>query len=203
MSRKITLLLSSCLLSSLCGNSAIADDSDWDRGLRGKFRLTGTGTCTESQDFTPPPSIVTVGGSINYHEVFSGTMTFDGRGRATQSIKGMTMFDGPIGAAISPFVTFTSECSYTYRMTGQLSFSQEGSCAGRLQNGPADGATTSVTNLAGEGVISRDGDMILITAVDPIKQSIFVGQEYQAKRYCIYSVTLIRAPRHQADGREK
>jgi hypothetical protein len=196
MNRGMKFIALLCLLPFLPGNIALAEESGSDNELRGKFRFTASGACTESVGgFSDRPWLQALGGTTVYNETFAGTIVFDGQGRATESYKGMTMFDGPWFPNNSAVGTFVGNCELTYTMTGELSFLLTGSCRSLLPDGPAAGQTATVTGIQTEGIISRDGDMILLSGVEPVLQTISLDGGYVAKRYCIHSYTLIRSSR--------
>jgi hypothetical protein len=194
MSFRFSALLGSLLV--LCCTGVFADDDEMGAVLKGKFRFTASGACTESVGgFSDRPWLQALGGTTVYNETFAGTIVFDGQGRATESYKGMTMFDGPWFPNNSAVGTFVGNCELTYTMTGELSFLLNGSCRSLLPDGPAAGQTATVTGIQTEGIISRDGDMILLSGVEPVLQTISLDRGYVAKRYCIHSYTLIRSSR--------
>jgi hypothetical protein len=195
MNRAMKFFVLLCLLPALPGNIALAEEGS-DNELRGKFRFTASGACTESfGGFTDRPWLQPLGGTTVYNETFSGTVIFDGQGGATESYKGMTMFDGPWFPNNSAVGTFVGSCKLTYTMTGELSFLLTGSCSSELPDGPAAGQTALVTGIQNEGIISRDGNTILLSAVEPVLQKIELTGGYKADRYCIHNYTLIRTPR--------
>jgi hypothetical protein len=187
------LLLVSSVLSVLSGSMAAAQAEDTEGGLRGKFRFTANGACTESTGgFSPRPWLQPLGSVVVLHESYSGTMVFDGRGGATESVRGMTMFDGPFFPNNSAVGTFVSTCAFTYSMIDDLSFVLQGSCNGTLPDGAAAGQSFSLTGVRLVGQISRDGDMIVLSGGEPAEQEITLSGGYTAKRYCIENATLLR-----------
>src|SRR5689334_16969825 len=65
-----------CVLSA---SFALVQDARSDDAIRGKFRLTASGTCTESiGGFTPRPTPQPFSFTVAYHEVFSATAVFAG-----------------------------------------------------------------------------------------------------------------------------
>lgn len=187
------LLFACFALLFLSGDLALAEDRHSEDAIRGRFRLTANGACTESiGGFTARPFLQPFGNTTVYQEVFSGTATFNGRGGISEAVRGMTMFDGPFFPANSAVGTFAGTCAYTYSMTDELSFKMQGSCSGTLLDGPAAGQSYAATGIQLDGQISRDGDTILLSAVDPVEQEISLSGGYVAKRYCIHTITLIR-----------
>jgi hypothetical protein len=196
MKHRMKFLVLFCFLPSLQVNFALAKESGSDRVLRGNFRFTASGACTESVGgFTDRPWLQPLGGTTVYNETFSGTIVFDGQGGATETYKGMTMFDGPWFPNNSAVGTFIGNCELTYTMASELSFVLKGSCKSLLPDGPAAGQTAYVTGIQNEGIISRDGDMILLSAAEPVEQTLSLTGGYVAKRYCIHNYTLIRTSR--------
>ncbi len=196
-SKKLLFVL--YVLSVLSGSLAVAQDARSHDALRGKFRFTAAGACTESiGGFVGRPYLQPLGAVTVFQESYAGTIEFDGRGKATSSYKGLTMFDGPFFPNNSAVGTFIGGCQFTYSMTDELSFTMTGSCRGSLPDGPVgDPVNVQTYVLTGEGVggvgqISRDDDMVLISAVDPLLQHIELSGGYIADRFCISNMTLIR-----------
>jgi hypothetical protein len=202
-SKKLSFVL--YVLLVLSGSLAVAQDARSHDMLRGKFRFTAVGACTESTGgFLPRPYLQVIpdpnGGTTVLQESYAGTMEFDGRGNATNSYKGITMFDGPFFPNNSAVGTFIGGCQFTYSMIDELSFTiNEGFCSGSLPDGPVGEpdpryVQTYVLTGArgGVGQISRDGDMILISTVEPTLQHIELSGGYRADRFCINNMTLLR-----------
>jgi len=187
-------LLVFSVLSILFGSLAVAADARSDDALEGSFSFTATQTCTQSVGgFSPPPSLLSGGfGAAVIYDAWNGTIEFDGKGNATESGHGMTVFDGPIFPNNPAAGTFTSNCKSTYSMTGQLSFTMTGLCSGTIPDGPAAGQTYMVTGGQLDGQISRDGNMILLSSVDPVQSTIVLSGGFNAQRFCIGTRTLIR-----------
>lgn len=197
MARSKKLLLVLYVLSVFSGSLAVAQDARSNDVLQGKFRFTATGACTESiGGFVPRPYLQPLGSTVVLQESYAGTIEFDGNGNATESLKGMTMFDGPFFPNNSAVGTFIGNCQFTYSMIDEQSFTMTGSCSGSLPDGPVGDPvnvqTYVLTGAGGVGQISRDGDMILISSVEPVLQHIELSGGYVADRFCINNATLIR-----------
>jgi hypothetical protein len=181
------------LFSSFCTAQVFAGDDRFDPDLKGRYRFTATATCTESVGgFTPRPGLQQLGGATTDQDTFTGTMTFDGRGGALETIKGMTMFYGPNFPGNSAVGTFDGLCSFKHEMTGEVSFSLAGTCSGTLPDGPSAGQTFTTTGIRLDGQVSRDKEVILITGATPAEQKIALSGGYVANRFCTSSATLVR-----------
>lgn len=201
-SKKLSFVLYALLV--LSGSVAVAQDAGSHDVLRGKFRFTAVGACTESSGgFTERPYLQPLGGTTVLQESYAGTIEFDGKGNATNSYKGMTMFDGPWFPNNSAVGTFIGSCQFSYSMIDELSFTMSASCSGSLPDGPVGDPVNVQTYVltgaagvpqfsAGVGQISRDGDLILISSIEPVLQHIVLSGGYNADRYCINNMTLIR-----------
>jgi len=193
MTQSKKVLFAYCVLSVLSGSFALVQDARSDDGIRGRFRLIASGTCTESiGGFTTRPTPQPLAFTVAYHEVFSATAVFVRSSLNWQGVRGTTMFDGPSFPSNIAVGSFAGNCALTFDMTGPRSFKAEGSCAGTLGDGPAAGQNYSSTGMQLEGAISRDGDIITLAAVEPVEQQISLSGGYSASRYCIHTMTLIR-----------
>lgn len=196
MFRKRRIVIASTLLSCLIAGQTFANDAKLTGILSGKYRFTANGACVESTGgFSPRPTLEALGDTVVYNEFFTGTVIFDGVGGALQSHTGTTMFNGPWFPLNSPVGTFVSNCTYTYAVSSDLSFTMEGNCNSALPDGPVPGQTATVTGIQLLGYVSRDGDMIVISGVEPSEQDLVLSGGYTAKRLCASSGTYFRVGR--------
>jgi len=164
--------------------------------LNGKYAFSATGACIESTGgFTPRPNLEPLGATTVYNEYLTGTITFDGNGNALQSHSGMDMFDGPFFPFNMPVGTFVSNCTYSYAVNPDLSFTMEGACFSTLPDGPAQGQTATLTGIKLVGYVKRDGDIVLISGIEPSEQDLVLSGGYTAKRLCSGSGTYFKAGR--------
>jgi hypothetical protein len=179
------------VISVLFATQANADNGSV---LIGQYRVVGNGACTESTNgFTERPALQPLGNVVVYQEAFTGTINFDSNGRASQRIRGMTMFDGPFFPGNSAVGGFVGDCNFTYSMTGDESFTLAGTCTGTLTDGPAAREQYTNTGVILEGQISRDGNQVTLANAVPLEQGIVLSGGYSARRYCISSSNLMRS----------
>lgn len=196
MSCKKKVVLASTLLSCLIAGQTFANDAKLMGMLNGNYRFTANGACIESTGgFNPRPTLEPLGDTIVYNEFLTGTMIFDGVGGALQSHTGTTMFNGPWFPLNSPVGTFSSSCTYTYAVSSDLSFTMEGNCSSALPDGPVPGQTATLTGIKLVGYVSRGGDMLVISGVEPSEQDLALSGGYTAKRLCSSSGTYFKAGR--------
>jgi hypothetical protein len=65
-----------------------------------------------------------------------------------------------------------------------------------LGDGPAAGQGCVTTGIQYDGKLSPDGDMIVLSATEPVLQQVVLTGGYAAKRYCGHTITLMRDARH-------
>jgi hypothetical protein len=196
MSCKREFAVAFVLLSCLIAGHTFANDSKLTGTLSGNYRFTANGACVEATGgFGPLPTLEALGDTVVYNEFLTGTVVFDGVGGALQSHIGTTMFNGPWFPLNSPVGTFISTCTYTYAVSSDLSFTMDGSCSSGLPIGPVPGQTATVTGIKLMGYVSRDGNTVLISGVEPSVQDLVLSGGYSAKRLCSSSGTYFKAGR--------
>lgn len=196
MTFKKSIVVACTFISCLIAGQAFANDAKLLGILNGKYLFNANGSCIESTGgFNPQPTLEPLGGTTVYHEYLTGTSDFDGRGGAVQSLRGMTMFDGPFFPLNSPVGTFITTCTYTYTVNADRSFFMEGGCISALPHGPVPGQTATVSGIKVEGHVSRDGDMLVISGVEPAEQDLVLSGGYSAKRLCASTGTYFRLGR--------
>jgi hypothetical protein len=175
---------------------AVANDGRLLGMLDGTYRFTSTAACIESTGgFNPGKMLEPLGGTTVYNEYLTGTTTFDGHGSAQVSSTGTTMFDGPFFPLNSPVGTFVSTCTYSYVVNPDLSFSMGGTCTSQLPVGPAHDQTATVIGLRLAGYLSRNGDILVVSGVEPVEQDLSLTGGYTAKRLCGSSGTYFKVGR--------
>jgi hypothetical protein len=131
--RLIAYAFAACLASLLAG-TAMADDGsgNFNAFLKGKYQVNINQSCATSNPNTPPGFVgpVSLGPGETDPSYFTGVITFDGNGNATQTDHGLFLSGVPFNAGASPVDTFQEECHYTYKVARDGSFSHEGSCTG-------------------------------------------------------------------------
>jgi hypothetical protein len=196
MTFKKSIIVACTFISCLIVGQAFANDARLMGILNGKYLFSANGACIESTGgFSPRPYLEPLGGTTVYNEYLTGTIAFDGNGNALQSHSGMDMFDGPYFPFNLPVGTFVSNCTYSYEVNPDLSFTMEGACISTLPDGPAQGQTATLTGIKLVGFVKRDGDIVLISGIEPSEQDLVLSGGYTAKRLCSGSGTYFKAGR--------
>jgi len=126
-----------CLVSLLAGTAMANDGSgQFNALLKGKYQFNIIQSCTTSDTAPGFNGLVSLGQGQTDPASFTGVITYDGKGNATQTDHGIFLSGVPHGAGSSPVDTFQEECLYTYAVARDGSFSQEGSCTGVGGGGP-------------------------------------------------------------------
>jgi hypothetical protein len=125
-------------LVSLMAGIAMADDGSghFNGFLKGKYQFNINQSCTTSDVAPGFDGVVSLGQGQTDPVYFTGVITYDGNGKATQTDHGIFLSGVPHGASSSPVDTFREECHYTYKVARDGSFSQEGYCTGTGGGGP-------------------------------------------------------------------
>jgi hypothetical protein len=130
----IAYTFAACLVSLMAG-TAMADDGSglFNAFLKGKYQFNINQSCTTSNNVEVPPGfngVVSLGPGQTDPVYFTGVITYDGNGNATQTDHGIFLSGVPHGAGESPVDTFQEECHYTYKVARDGSFTQDGYCTG-------------------------------------------------------------------------
>jgi hypothetical protein len=166
---------------------AIADVDSAARNafLKGTYRHSTTDTCVESNaGFTPRPALQANGFGIMGQDYSIGHIEYDGNGHATERSRGIFLFPGPFGPGSFMVVTFEANCSYTYAVNPDFSFSQEGSCTGNLVDGPTAGETFAVSGLRIVGQIGVGGLLLLTNQIEPVEIALENSGGFRTRRLC-------------------
>jgi len=191
------------LLCSGCAGYAVADSDEKkppnrNALLKGTYRVMTHIACTSSdQGFADPPSLQALGFGEPVIDNDTGTMFFDGRGNATETRRGISVFPQAVTPGSFPSGTYEVTCRYTYSVTADKSFALYGSCTGTLPAGPAAGLTVEISPAGGSGQISESGELFIVSGVDPVQQTLTLSNGFQTKRLCGASTTGIRVHRRE------
>lgn len=131
--RLFAYTFAACLVSLMAG-TAMADEGSgqFNAFLKGKYQFNINQSCTTSNVEVPPGfiGVVSLGPGQTDPAYFTGVITYDGNGHATQTDHGIFISGVPHGAGGSPVDTFQEECHYKYAVARDGSFTQEGYCTG-------------------------------------------------------------------------
>jgi hypothetical protein len=110
----------------------MADDGsgNFNGFLKGKYQFNINQSCTTSDVAPGFNGIVSLGQGQTDPVYFTGVITYDGNGNATQTDHGIFLSGQLHGIGSSPVDTFQEECHYRYDVARDGSFSQKGSCTG-------------------------------------------------------------------------
>jgi hypothetical protein len=116
----------------------MADDGSgqFNAFLKGKYQFNINQSCTTSDVAPGFNGVVSLGQGQTDPVYFTGVITYDGHGNATQTDHGIFLSGVPHGAPSSPVDTFQEECHYTYKVARDGSFTQDGYCMGTGGGGP-------------------------------------------------------------------
>jgi hypothetical protein len=168
-------------LVSLMAGSAMADD---ERGnpnalLKGTYRHIASGsgasvptTSSSELGFNPWPDLTARGGgSAGDHTYFTGVITYDGKGYATETIQGIIIFTGRFGPGSFPLLTFEENCDWTYDVKRDGSFTREGTCRGTTTGGQFADSPYTLSGLKWVGQIGIGGAVLISYRVDPTMET--------------------------------
>jgi hypothetical protein len=110
----------------------MADDGSgqFNAFLKGKYQFNINQSCTTSDVAPGFIGVVSQGQGQTDPIYFTGVITYDGNGHATQTDHGIFLSGVPHSAPSSPVDTFQEECHYTYKVARDGSFTQDGYCTG-------------------------------------------------------------------------
>ena len=178
--RLIAYAFATCLVS-LSAGPAMAQN---ERGnpnalLKGTYRHMASGsgasvptTSSSELGFNPWPDLTARGsGSAGDHTYFTGVITYDGMGHATETIQGIIIFTGGFGPGSFPLLTFEENCDWTYVVNRDLSFSREGTCFGTTTGGRFAGSPYTFSGLKWVGQIGAGGSVLISYRVDPTMET--------------------------------
>lgn len=156
-----------CLFVLIAG-PALADGSNHNEMLKGKYRFSTSKTCTDTA----------TGSTVHLH--FLGTTTYDGDGRAKLSERGTIFLPGPFQ------VSFEETAELTYEVKPNGSFTQAGTFIATDQSYTLTGAKIV-------GQIGADGSVLTLGAAIPaVKETLaFAGGGF-SERFCAASGTAVR-----------
>ena len=192
-------LLALCLM----GVASCAFADGLVKSPKGIYRGTIHTVCMESPiGFADPPNQVFQGDGLRYADTSTSTAIFDGKGTMTESLLGATSFltGGGFTGALS-VGTFVSACRYTISMKADKSFTRQGECSGRLPTGPGAGHNAIVTGIDGEGQVSEDSSVIIVSSSQPDANLLTLTDDfgvttYSAQRLCVSTGTYLRIGGH-------
>jgi len=162
--RLIAYAFAACLASLLAG-PAMADD---ERGnpnalLKGTYRHMASGSCASAgaAGFSEFPFLRALAAGATGPGSFTGVITYDGNGHATETIRGIGLSNGPYDAGSSPVLTFEETCDWTYSVNRDGSFSREGICHGTTTGGQFAGDPYTLSDIKWVGQIAVGGKVLI------------------------------------------
>jgi len=178
--RLIVCAFAACLVSLLAGSAMATDHPRNPAVLKGTYRhiASGSGASVPTQSsselgFNPWPDLTARGGgSAGDHTYFTGVITYDGMGHATETIQGIIIFTGGFGpGSLPPLLTFEENCDWTYVVNRDFSFSREGTCVGTTTGGRFAGSPYTLSGLKWVGQIGAGGLVLISYRVDPTMET--------------------------------
>lgn len=155
-------------LVMLVTGPALADGSNHNEMLKGKYRFNTSKTCTDAS----------TGAIVHIH--FFGTTTYDGDGHAKLTERGTVFLPGPFQ------VSFEETAELTYEVKRNGSFSQEGAFIA------TDGSTTA-TGAKIVGQIGAEGSVLILShAIPAVKETLSFANGGYTERFCAASGTAVR-----------
>ena len=147
--------------------------------LKGTYRHIASGsgasvptTSSSELGFNPWPDLTARGGgSAGNHTYFTGVITYDGKGNATETIQGIIIFTGGFGPGSHPLLTFEENCDWTYVVNRDFSFSREGTCLGTTTGGQFAGSPYTLSGLKWVGQIGIGSAVLISYQVDPTRET--------------------------------
>lgn len=163
-------------LVSLMAGSAMADDEggNFNAFLKGKYRHSASISCVTGQTSDD------IGSGPPIHISFAGVTTYEGNDQATAREHGIVIGPGQPG-------TFEEECSSTYEVNRNGSFSRKSICKA------TDGSYT-LSGIKWKGQISDEGSVLSMNQVERVEQTL-VGDGFSVKRICGGMGTEVRIQR--------
>jgi len=189
------------LVSLLAGTAMAANTNT---SLKGTYRHSTITTCAEIEatgtGFTPAPTFFATGPGERTIINSTGLITYDGIGGATETTEGILFFSGPFASGSPTIITTTENCTWTYTVNPDGSFSRtNGSCTGIDTNHPAGNTPSPTYTLIGStinGQIGATGSVLIMNQVAPVEDTLVVSLGgtpfYSAKRICGYQGTAVR-----------
>jgi hypothetical protein len=195
--RLIAYAFALCLASLLAG-SAMADDHPRNPSiLKGTYRHMVSGSCATSDavdasgaGFTPFPFLQAIGSGSTGPGGFTGVITYDGKGNATETLHGIGLSDGPYGAGTFPVLTYEETCDWTYVVNRDFSFIRKGICHGKTTSGQFVGSPYTLSDIEWVGQIGIGGAVLITNSVEPVEQKLSNG--FLTKRICASQGTEVR-----------
>lgn len=175
--RLIAYTFAACLVSLVAG-SAMADDGSRNPNafLKGTYQLSNNSSCATSDMGFTQPDLQAIGSGQTQDIFFTGVITYDGHGHATSTDHGILLTDGPVVPGSLPVLTFEEDCSWTYAVNPDGSFSRMGSCTGA-------GESYTLSGIKFVGQIGVKDSVLIISMVEPVEQTL-VGNGFSFKRIC-------------------
>jgi hypothetical protein len=135
--RLFAYTFAACLVSLMAG-TAMADEGSgqFNAFLKGKYQFIINQSCTTSDAAPGFIGVVSQGQGQTDPAYFTGVITYDGNGHATQTDHGIFISGALHIAGSSPVDLFQEECHYKYAVARDGSFTQEGYCTGTGGGGP-------------------------------------------------------------------
>lgn len=194
--RLIAYAFAACVVSLSVG-SAMADDEGgtFNARLKGTYRHMAGGSCATAgaAGFTSFPYLQALEAGSTGPGAFTGVITYEGNGHATETIRGIGLADGPYDAGSFPVLTFEETCDWTYEVKPNGSFIRKGTCRGTTTGGQFTGSPYTLSDIKWRGQIGDEGSVLTSIQVDPVEQRLSNG--FLTKRICATHGTEVRIQR--------
>ena len=195
--RLIVYAIAACLVFLLAGSAMATDHPINPSWLKGTYRHMASGSCATSDavdasgaGFTPFPSLQAIGSGSTGPGGFTGVITYDGQGKATETLRGIGLSDGPYGANTFPVLTFEETCEWTYVVNRDFSFSRKGTCRGTTTGGQFANSRYTLSDINWVGQIGIGGAVLITSTFEPVEQKLANG--FLTKRICATQGTEVR-----------
>lgn len=194
----IRIAIVSVVLSSAMG-FAFADQNAL---LKGTYRVTNSSTCNDSApgyddqgNFWPggfaPGTLEPLGFGATIIDHFSGSIVFDGKGRATELVRVLSIFPGPVFPGTGAPGVSELTCEWSYSVNEGKSFILNGRFTGSVPSFPGGPLGIDLFPVVATGQITDSGAVFMASSVDPVRQTLVLtqnGSEFRrTERICAES----------------
>jgi hypothetical protein len=175
--------------------------------LKGKYRFTLNQVCTYTLNGfkEPPPALQVVDGGFSNsgEDYITGFIEFDGDGNMSGSEKGVFQNHGGFFSDATfpsfPIATYTDQCTGTYEVNADRSFTYEVGCDTDLITGFSPGTRIRVDGIRYEGQIEAKGEAFIAAGVDAAVQTQYFtqpdGPPFTQYRVCGGHLNAVRVSR--------
>jgi len=173
--------------------------ADQNALLKGTYSVTNSSTCNDSGpgidgegNFWPggfaDGTLEPLGFGATIIDHLSGSIVFDGKGRATEQLRVLSIFPGPVFPGVGAPGVSELTCDWDYSVNTQKTFILNGRCTGSVPSFPGGALIIDVFPVVATGQISESGAVFIASSVDPVRQTLVLtqnGNEFRrAERIC-------------------